>query len=125
MTAVGERIGAILSANTEHVRFLGFGVYVGNEVPPRPAPMLGAKTWEEFDEMMSDSEASLRESGEWPMRHPNPKLVLDNGDVVWGQECWWGPEARVQQILDSHRENGAEIETTEITSARTSENSQQ
>lgn len=22
-----------------------------------------------------------------------PKIVLDDGQVVWGAECWWGPES--------------------------------
>lgn len=29
----------------------------------------------------------------------NPKIVLDNGDVVWGCECWWGPEERYEQMV--------------------------
>ena len=23
----------------------------------------------------------------------DPKIILDDGEVVWGCECWWGPEA--------------------------------
>lgn len=30
----GQRVGAILSANNGVVKLLGFGVYVGDEVPP-------------------------------------------------------------------------------------------
>lgn len=26
----------------------------------------------------------------------NPKIVLDNGDVVWGFQCWWGPLERTR-----------------------------
>lgn len=22
----------------------------------------------------------------------NPRIKLDNGQIVWGAECWWGPE---------------------------------
>lgn len=24
----------------------------------------------------------------------NPKIELDNGDIVWGYQCWWGPEEK-------------------------------
>lgn len=27
------------------------------------------------------------------VRPSNPKIILDDGEVVWGCECWWGPEA--------------------------------
>ena len=29
----------------------------------------------------------------------NPKLVLDNGDIVWGCECWWGSEKAVEASI--------------------------
>lgn len=22
---------------------------------------------------------------------PNPRIKLDNGDIIWGIECWWRP----------------------------------
>lgn len=25
----------------------------------------------------------------------NPCLKLDDGRIVWGMECWWGPESKV------------------------------
>lgn len=27
---------------------------------------------------------------------PNPKITLDNGDVIWGYECWWSPVKRTE-----------------------------
>lgn len=30
----------------------------------------------------------------------NPRIKLDNGDVVWGLECWWGSENRIKEKLD-------------------------
>ena len=83
MTKVGERIGAILSATVDGVKFLGYGVYAGEEVPTEAAGMMGEL---------------LREAGV-----VNPKLVLDNGDVVYGCECWWGSEARVRKELEGRR----------------------
>lgn len=27
----------------------------------------------------------------------NPCIHLDNGDIVWGIQCWWGDEARMDE----------------------------
>jgi hypothetical protein len=76
----GERVGAILGSKGDVIEFLGFGVYVGDEVPP--------------DEGGGSMTGMLNEVGT-----TNPKIVLDNGDVTWGCECWWGPEASIQNRL--------------------------
>lgn len=26
----------------------------------------------------------------------NPRIKLDDGSVVWGAQCWWGPEERFE-----------------------------
>lgn len=70
MRTPGTRVGAILSADKETVRLLGYGTYIGNEIPP---------------------EGPLHKIG-----IPNPKIQLDNGDVVWGYQCWWGDEEEVK-----------------------------
>ncbi|OQA08597.1 MAG: hypothetical protein BWY67_01473 [Bacteroidetes bacterium ADurb.Bin397] len=67
----GERVGAIESADEKVVRFYGYGVYAGEEVPPKEVS--------EFN-----FELGLK----------NPKIELDNGKVVWGCQCWWGPEEK-------------------------------
>ena len=36
-------------------------------------------------------------SPEFPV--PNPKIQLDNGEVVWGYQCWWGPEEKVNEMI--------------------------
>lgn len=84
MTKTGERVGAILSTTTEEdetvtVNFLGFGTYAGEHVP------------EEATGWMAEI---MREVG-----RTNPKIELDSGKVVYGCECWWGPEAKVQERL--------------------------
>lgn len=28
---------------------------------------------------------------------PNPKIELDNGQVVFGYECWWGSEKEIKK----------------------------
>lgn len=29
----------------------------------------------------------------------NPHIALDNGNEVWGMECWWGPEDRYDEFV--------------------------
>jgi len=84
----GERIGAILGAGGEQkiVRFLGYGVYEGDEIP------LTACGW--MAKLLVESSVS------------NPKLRLDNGDVVWGCECWWGREHEVAEAVEEYRRDG-------------------
>ena|SRR5882672_10575087 len=74
---VGDRVGAILGSEAGVVSFLGFGVYAGREVPTATGS----------NSMTSD----LAE-----LKFSNPKILLDNGDVVWGCECWWGPEDKIR-----------------------------
>lgn len=93
-TPVGARVGAILSADKSEVRLLGYGVYEGMHVPPM-APF--GYTWEEFDEI-------AKEVGRSNVEHPtNPRIRLDDGSVVWGQECWWGDEERVRKEIGGRR----------------------
>ena len=73
MTKKGERIGAVLKANSETVHLIGYGVYVGDETPPEAV-------------------------GGFNIGFPNPKLQLDDGTVVWGCECWWGPEDKIRAM---------------------------
>lgn len=68
---IGDRVGAMLSANDKQVHLIGFGTYQGDHVPP--------------DDI-----------GGFNIGLPNPKLVMDDGTVVYGCECWWGSEAAVR-----------------------------
>ena len=75
----GTRVGAILSANAKAVRLLGFGTYQGDEVPEGAGGFMG--------------EAMAKEG------LTNPKILLDNGDVVWGCECYWGGEEAIKKAI--------------------------
>lgn len=72
---IGARVMAILSAKDGVVRVLGEGEYLGNQIPDEKATGL----------------AVLREAGV-----KNPAIKLDNGQTVYGAECWWGPVDKVQ-----------------------------
>lgn len=78
MVKPGERVFAVESSDATSVRLYGFGKYVGDETPPG------------FEEIP------------W---YKNPKILLDDGSVVWGMQCWWGPEHRYPEV------RGTKIET--------------
>jgi len=76
---VGDRVGAYMSVSHEDgtAFFFGYGTYIGHEIPPNEGQM-----------SLTSYLNGLRRS--------NPKLLLDSGEVVWGCECWWGPEEEVK-----------------------------
>ena len=71
----GDRVCAISHTDDEHIYLYGYGVYEGKEVPPKNVGGLNIGI-------------------------PNPKIRLDNGDVVYGCECWWGTVEGVKKMLD-------------------------
>lgn len=76
----GARVGAMAEADDTMVRLFGYGTYEGDEVPP--PGIIGPYGLDMHSPGLS-----------------NPKLVMDNGSVVWGCECWWGPEEGVHKIV--------------------------
>lgn len=100
----GERVGALLSAKDGEVRLLGYGVYDGNLEPPRPLGLVVAlfppearDSWEaclEHYRENIDPSATLDQ-----IKLCNPRITLDSGVVVWGAECWWGPEGVVREKI--------------------------
>ena len=78
----GSRVYAIRDADPEVIHWFGPGTYVGDEVPPSEAPGFGGLT---------------------DLPWPNPKIVLDSGEVVWGMQCWWGPLEHWEQVLGTRR----------------------
>lgn len=83
----GQRVGAISHSDTkEGVLFLfGYGVYLGEFMPPKGTPGLWG---------MDASETG----------NPNPCIKLDNGALVWGCQCWWGPEDQVRATVDKFKD---------------------
>jgi hypothetical protein len=70
----GIRVGAIRDMDASKANLYGYGVYVGDVTG---GPM---------DQMMEEPWA-------------NPKIELDGGGVVWGCECWWGPEELIRKEI--------------------------
>ncbi|MFZ2486873.1 MAG: hypothetical protein WAZ19_02025 [Anaerolineae bacterium] len=81
--STGDRVGAIKGKTEEGIEFFGYGVYVGDHVPDKSHGTPGS--WLEF---LHSSELV------------NPKIELDNGQVVYGIECWWGSESAIREQLD-------------------------
>lgn len=77
---LGSRIGAIQSADQSEVLMFGYGTYQGDHVPP--------------DDVMGPFATRIG-----LFAHKNPKLVMDDGTVVWGCECWWGPEDQIAEAI--------------------------
>lgn len=74
MVDIGARVGAVQKADETTVYFFGFGIYQGTTVPPENV-------------------------GGFNLGLPNPTIKLDNGENVYGCECWWGPEDKVKEMI--------------------------
>jgi len=83
---VGDRVGAIRNADDETVFLYGYGVYDGDFEPPCGPFGITREQWEE----------AAGAGVPFPM---NPRITLDGGGVVWGQQCWWGDEVAVQKAI--------------------------
>jgi len=77
---VSKRIGVILGQQGDTCEFLGYGIYEGDFIPPE-------------------------DIGGLNIGFPNPRLRLDNGDIVWGCEVWWGDENAVKKYLEEFKGN--------------------
>lgn len=78
---VGDRVGAIRNGEGTTAYFYGYGTY-SEEVPP--ADPQGKRGMVDFVHAANVT---------------NPKITLDDGTVVWGAECWWGPEELIKERL--------------------------
>lgn len=97
----GDRVGAMLGSDGKTVRFLGYGTYLGEEVPP-----------------LETTITSLLCKVSHDHKRPNPKIQLDNGDIVWGCETWWGDEEAFKRRIYQWEETGFTITTVSIHEAR-------
>lgn len=98
MINVGDRVGAVLSAGAGAVKLLGYGVYAGHFKPD--VRVLG------FD------------PEELPDGFTNPKIQLDDGRVVWGCQCWWGPEDKVRQMIGDRNVVVVDLDGDEVVSSQ-------
>ena len=99
----GDRVGAIYSIDHDkkEVHFFGFGIYGGEERPTDDVFHLGFPV-----------------SSMAPEGYTNPKLVLDNGQIVYGCESWWGTEGKITSMIKDLEEQGYKIVDTLIQNLR-------
>ena len=74
---VGTRVGMIGSSDDATVYLVGYGVYMGLDEPPVD---IGVPF--EMIEFFGPH-----------------KIVLDDEQVVWGFQGWWGPEEKVKEWI--------------------------
>jgi hypothetical protein len=81
MMKVGDRVMAVCGEDPGKgiVEVFGCGVYEGEFIPVEAVGVIGRL---------------LRDN-----KRTNPRIRLDNGGVVYGCECWWGPIEKVQKRL--------------------------
>lgn len=102
----GDRVGALISVSETQVTFLGYGVYEGDFVLPHEVEYPGMT--EEEILVMNDGMGDL----------PNPRIKLDNGDIIWGCECWWDKEDDVRSEMELFEKDGVPIKTISIAEYR-------
>lgn len=90
LNKIGMRVGALKCAKMGFVEMYGYGVYEGDFVPPK-------------------------ETGGFNIGIENPRIKLDNGDVVYGCECWWGEEV---QFKKKFIEKAIEVKIVSIAETR-------
>lgn len=78
----GKRVGAIKSFDKDTLRVFGFGEYIGDEIPP--ANSIG------YSRIMSSGNQKDR------------KILLDDGNVIYGGECWLFDELEVRKSLKEY-----------------------
>lgn len=87
MANIGDRVGAVASISSDGIgELFGYGEYMGELVPD----------YEGERGTITDLLKALN--------RPNPTIKLDNGEYVYGCECWWGSEEEVKQRLDKCKE---------------------
>lgn len=94
-TPVGARVGALLSLDAVTAKLLGYGVYDGDFEPPF-GPM--QSPLDEYQKVLAEGKAngSIPQDYVWT----NPRITLDDGRVVWGCQCWWGPEDQIKKKVE-------------------------
>lgn len=83
MSKEGDRVIAISHSDGDTLYIFGYGTYLGDMNPTE----------------LSEKHYPAGQLGQIVTEMPditNPCIKLDNGQIVWGCECWWSP-------LDSER----------------------
>ena len=90
------RVGALLAEREQDkvVDLFGYGELLDDEIPETAVGALADMARQ--------------------MMQPNPKIRLDSGQVVWGCECWWGPEEDVKAQVARREREGWTVRNVDI-----------
>jgi hypothetical protein len=94
---IKARIGAIISSDTDLV-VLGTGNRLADRIPGPEASGFAA---------LARSKSTTQ-----------PVLMLDNGDVVYDGECWWGSEAALTTMIEDAKRSGRRVRFISIDQVR-------
>ena len=90
----GDRVGAVCGETATAVRFFGYGTYQGRHVPPAGVDIRGVDL-----HALGVKTAQIR---------------LDNGDTVWGCQCWWEGEDAVRLYLARVRKRVVPVRIADV-----------
>lgn len=76
--------------------FIGWGYYIGDHI--RPKGIGRNLDWLYRNLNMSAEEKTQLQN------QPNPKIVLENGKIIWGCECFWMDRELTEKILAARGE---------------------
>lgn len=110
---VGGRVGAVSHKKDGKVYLFGYGTYEGDfrlegegvfgsadeiEKEIRDQAIQMKKACEDNKLDFNLTEDDIQKTVDRFTK--NPRIKLDNGDVVWGAQCWWGPEEQVKNAIE-------------------------
>jgi hypothetical protein len=78
----GDRVGAVKSFDHGTLKVFGFGEYVGEEVPPEEG--IG------YSKFLYEGQQK------------DHKILLDDGHVIYGSECWLFDELEVRKSMKEY-----------------------
>jgi hypothetical protein len=123
MSEVGTRVFAVKSSNEESIDLYGFGVYDGDFERPNSEDTIDKyieelRKQERHDVILmrkkswtaSMSDDKLKEVIRSSPLIKNPRITLDNGEIIWGMECWWGPFEKWEEFKKGRAVNEVVIE---------------
>lgn len=97
----GDRVFAMSHGDDETIYLFGCGTYLGRKSPPDEITcVFGA---------FGDERREMEQMG-IPDDLTNPCIQLDSGQIVWGSECWWGPEEYLAKMTTGRKVVHLDIE---------------
>ncbi len=102
--AIGRRVGVIRNTDQDTVYLFGYGTYQGSPIPPDDVlEALWGISREALVKELAEVLAHEPTPEELDWYFGNPKLVLDDGRVLWGCQSYWGDEDRVREAIGSRQ----------------------